>query len=161
MKTAFPYWRNRIAPVFDTACLVLIVESESGRIAGESRVILPDDDPAGKVLRLVELEIGCLVCGALSRPVFQLATAYGIKVTPFVAGDLGEIVRSWVTGKLQHEAYAMPGCRMRRGRQSRCFSPQDVVPGDLDSQGISEGQCRDGQHGRHPICHAAIRRWEK
>ena len=134
MKTAFPHWHNRIAPVFDTACQILIVESESGMIAGENRVTLPDDDPVGKVLRLVELEIGSLVCGALSRPVFQMATAYGIKVTPFIAGDLDEIVCSWVAGELKYEAYAMPGCRMRWGRRSRGASLLDLGREDLTTR---------------------------
>jgi predicted Fe-Mo cluster-binding NifX family protein len=158
MKTAFPYWHNRIAPVFDTACQILIIESEAGLIAGEQRVILPDDEPAVKVLRLVELEIGSLVCGALSRPMFEMATAYGIKVTPFIAGDLDEIVCSWVTGKLKHETYAMPGCRMRWGRRLKDASLLNVGLEDPSPRESSESRCKDGQRGGHPACHIAIGR---
>ena len=149
MKTAFPYWQNRIAPVFDTARQILIVESEAGVIASESRVILSDEDPNEKVLRLVEFEIGSLVCGAISRPVFQVATAYGIRVIPFVAGDLDEIVYSWVAGKLKHETYAMPGCRMHRARHGGGASLQD---------GQKDRCSRDGQQDKYPVCHTAIRR---
>lgn len=158
MKTAFPYWHNRIAPVFDTACQILIVEAEAGLIAGRQRVILPDDEPAVKVLRLVELAIDSLVCGALSRPVFQMATAYGIKVTPFIAGDLDEIVRSWVAGKLNHEECAMPGCRMRGGRRLKDASPPDTGGEDPTRRDTLKGRFRDGQHGGHHACRAAIRR---
>lgn len=160
MKTAFPYWHNRIAPVFDTACQILIVESEAGLIAGEQRVILPDDEPAVKVLRLVELEIGSLVCGALSRPMFQMATAYGIKVTPFIAGDLDEIVRSWIAGKLQHEAYAMPGCRMHWERRLKDASLLDVEIENPTLNESSESRRWDRQHGGHPACLTAIG-WRK
>ncbi len=158
MKTAFPYWHNRIAPVFDTARQILIVELESGMIADKSRVVLPDDDPMGNIVRLVELEIDSLVCGALSRPVFQMITAYGIRVIPFVAGDIDEIVKIWVAGRLQHEVYAMPGCRMRRRRRSRDVVQQDVVPEELNPQVRFEGKSRDEEYGRHRACHVAIKR---
>ena len=148
MKTAFPYWHNRIAPVFDTACQVLIVESEAGLITGENRLIFQNDDPAAKILRLVEMEIGSLVCGALSRPVFQMATALGITVTAFIAGDLDEIVSSWVAGKLNHEDCAMPGCRMRWGRRLKDDSLPDTGREDPIRQKSSKGQCRNGE--RHP-----------
>lgn len=157
MKTAFPYWHNRIAPVFDTACQVLIVESEAGLITGENRLIFQNDDPAGKILRLVEIEIGSLVCGALSRPVFQMATAYGITVTAFIAGDLDEIVRSWVAGKLNHEECAMPGCRMRWGRRVMDASLPDTGREDPTRRDTLKGRSRDGQHGGHHACRAAIR----
>ena len=158
MKTAFPFWHKRIAPVFDTARQILIVDSEAGMVTGESRVILPDDEARGKIVRLVELEISNLVCGALSRPMFQMATAFGIRVIPFVAGDLDEIVRSWVAGKLQHETCAMPGCRMRRGRRSRDFFQQTTATEDIIPQESAENRYREGQHGRHLACQAAIRR---
>lgn len=158
MKTAFPYWHNRIAPVFDTACQILIVESEAGLIAGESRAIFPDENPTGKVLRLVELEIGGLVCGALSHPVFEMATAYGIDVTPFIAGDLDEIVRSWVAGKFKHEAYAMPGCRMRWGRRSMITSLLDTGCKNPTPLGAQKADAEVDNGGGHPVCRAAIRR---
>jgi hypothetical protein len=68
MKTAFAAWNNRIAPVFDVARHLHIVETESGRIVKEAREELTDDVPARKALHLAELGIGTLVCGAISRP---------------------------------------------------------------------------------------------
>lgn len=149
MKTAFPYWQYRLAPVFDTARQLLIVESEAGVIASENPVILSAEDPNEKVLRLVEFEIGSLVCGAISRSVFHMAIACGIRVIPFVAGDLDEIVRSWVAGKFIHESYAMPGCRMHRARHSAGPSLQN---------GQKDRCSRDGQQEKSPVCHAALRR---
>ena len=37
MKTAFTYWDNRIAPVFDVARRIRIVASDAGRIVGEPK----------------------------------------------------------------------------------------------------------------------------
>ncbi len=119
MKTAFPYWRHRIAPVFDTARQILVVTSDAGMTTGKTQVTLADGHPTAKLLRLVELEVDSLVCGALSSQVCQMAAFYGITVVPFIAGDLDAIVRLWVAGKLAADANAMPGCRRRRGRRSR------------------------------------------
>ena len=116
MKTAFAYWDDRIAPVFDTAPRIHVVETEAGRIVGESEEVLPQGPPVHRALRLVELGIGALVCGAISRPQHGLVAAYGIEVVPFVAGDLREVVKAWIGGGLDRSAFAMPGCRGRRGR---------------------------------------------
>ena len=43
MKTAFAYWDERIAPVFDTARRVHVVEAESGEIVRETEEVLVDD----------------------------------------------------------------------------------------------------------------------
>jgi predicted Fe-Mo cluster-binding NifX family protein/ribosomal protein S27AE len=118
MKTAFTYWDNRIAPVFDTARQAHVVEAESGQIVSETQATLSGDLPIQKTLGLVELGIGTLVCGAISRPMFAQITAYGIQVVPFVAGDLQVVIQAWLSGKLEPDAFAMPGCRGRRGR---CF----------------------------------------
>jgi len=113
MKTAFACWDNRIAPVFDTAHQIHIVDAESGEIVSEIQEALPEDLPVQKALRLVELGIGTLVCGAISRPMYGLVAAYGIQVVPFVAGELREVIRAWLNGNLNREVFVMPGCRGR------------------------------------------------
>jgi predicted Fe-Mo cluster-binding NifX family protein len=119
MRTAFPYWQSRLAPVFDTARQILLVDFESAEITGQSDEILPETQPSLKILRLVELKIDTLVCGAISRPLRQMAAAHGIAVTPFIAGELEEIVSSWVAGRLETEIFAMPGCCQGLGRRLR------------------------------------------
>lgn len=118
MKTAFPHWDHRIAPVFDTARRIRVVETRSGRIVAETEEGIFQDLMVQKVLRLVELGIGTLVCGAISRPMHGLVTAYGIRVIPFVAGDLQEVIETWHRGRLGAGVFAMPGCQ-GRGRRFR------------------------------------------
>jgi predicted Fe-Mo cluster-binding NifX family protein len=113
-KSAFAHWDNRVAPVFDVARQIRIVEAEAGRITAEAEEELPDGQPAGKAARLAELGVRTLVCGAVSRPAHELLLAYGIEVIPFVTGDLEDVVRAWLRGKVTREAYAMPGCGNRR-----------------------------------------------
>jgi len=118
MKAAFAHWDNRIAPVLDTARRIHVAEAESGRIVAETDEVLADDMPVQKALRLAELGIGTLVCGAISRPLHAMIAAYGIRVIPFVAGDLSEVIQAWLSGGLEGSDFVMPGCWGRgRGRR--------------------------------------------
>jgi predicted Fe-Mo cluster-binding NifX family protein len=116
MKAAFAHWDHRIAPVFDVARRIHVVAAESGRITAEAEEVLADDRPLQKVVRLAELGVGTLVCGAISRPLHAMVAAYGIRVVPFVAGDLSEVIQAWLRGGLDGGQFAMPGC-CGRGRR--------------------------------------------
>lgn len=116
-KTAFAYWDNRIAPVFDTTQQITVVEVGSGGIVRESQERLPVDSPVRTALRLGELEIGTLVCGAISRSMHELVTVQGIQVVPFVAGDLPKVIRAWLDGVLDGNLFKMPGYRDRQDRR--------------------------------------------
>ena len=115
MKAAFAAWNNRIAPVFDVTRQVRVVESQSGKRVGAAQEVQLDGLPLNRVLRLTELGVGTLVCGAISRPLHVLVANQGIRVIPFVAGELDEVVQAWLSGDLNGDAFAMPGC-CRRGR---------------------------------------------
>ena len=155
MKTAFAHWDNRIAPVFDTARQIRIIEAESGRIVSEMEEVLTDDLPVRKVGRLAELGVGAMVCGAISRPLHEMASGYGIRVFSFVAGDLSRVIEAWLAGGLEGGTFDMPGCR-RRGRR-RCAGRygvgQEVYPmngkgrgmGLAGGQGGGRGQGGSGQ----------------
>lgn len=152
MKTAFAYWDNRIAPVFDIARQIHVVEAESGRIVAETGEALADDLPVQKVIRLAELGVGTLVCGAISRPLHAMVAAYGIQVIPFVAGDLSEVIQAWLSGNLERDTFAMPGCcgRGRRRRWGACGMNQEeyLMNGRKRGgmgQGGGQGQGRGGQ----------------
>jgi hypothetical protein len=67
MKTAFAHWNDRIAPVFDTAQQIRVIEAESGQIVSDTHETLLEEQIFQKALRLVELGISTLVCGAISR----------------------------------------------------------------------------------------------
>lgn len=119
MKAAFAVWDDRIAPVFDVARHVHLVEADSGRIVAESEKDLPEDVVAQKARRLAEFGVGTLVCGAISGPVQDAVAAFGIRVVPFVAGDLREVVQAWLSGDLKGDRFAMPGCGGQRRRRFR------------------------------------------
>lgn len=148
MKAAFSVWNDRIAPVFDVAGHLRLVEIEDGKVVRETDAILPEQLPSRRALRLAELGVDTLVCGAISRPLHDLVAGYGIAVVPFVAGDLREVLQAWLAGALHGEAFAMPGCfgrgRLRRGggRQEGVFMTGGRRGGMGRGQGRGQGQGR-------------------
>jgi len=152
MKAAFPFWENRIAPVFDTARQICIVEVESGRIVHEGREPLTGDLPTQKALRLTELSVATLVCGAISRPLQEMLIGCGIQVVPFVSGDLSEVIHAWISGKFNRSAFAMPGCLRRRRCRLEGLRNMDWKGNIMNGmgqggRGMGGGQGR-GQGGR-------------
>jgi len=145
MKTAFAYWDNRIAPVFDVARLIRIVESDHGRIIGESEALLEDGSPVRRAINLSQFGITTLVCGAISRPLREMIQSNGIKVIPFIAGDLDEVVRAWRDGELTHVRFSMPGCcgRRRGIRRRACGGREEGIAMNVGNDGIP-GQGRMG-----------------
>ncbi|MCJ8501633.1 NifB/NifX family molybdenum-iron cluster-binding protein [Desulfatitalea alkaliphila] len=118
MKAAFAIWNDRIAPLFDTSHHAQVVEVVSGRIICQRRECFEDQTAVGKVFCLVEWGVGTLICGAISRPLQAIVTAHGIQVVAFVAGDLQDVTRAWLEGRVMEAGYAMPGHGNRcAGRQ--------------------------------------------
>jgi predicted Fe-Mo cluster-binding NifX family protein len=151
MRIAFAHWENRIAPVFDTAGQIYVIDADSGHIVTEAKEPLAEGPSVRKVLRLVELGVGTLVCGAISRPMYELVSAYGIQVVPFVAGDLSEIIQVWLCGNLDSDTYTMPGCRGRGGRRFRLMQEgrEEEYGMNQRGRGMGAGGGR-GQGGQKP-----------
>ena len=116
MKVALPIWNNRISPLFDTACRVVIWS------AGEAGGELEEYDlqglvPPMKVRRIRELGAEVLICGAVSNTVAYLVESAGIRLVPWISGPVRDVIEAFERGQLEEPRYFMPGCgRMRRKR---------------------------------------------
>lgn len=179
VKTAFSSWNQRIAPVFDVARQLVLVETESGRILSETEETFPADEMGAKVRILAGLRVNTLVCGAISRFLHGFVASYGITVVPFVAGDLREVIQAWIEDRLNDD-FAMPGCCARnRRRIARMNGPGQNSsftaghgydgtgpipdPGHVGSGGRMEkpvleadGSCMCSQCGHREMNHAGI-----
>ncbi|MDX9715304.1 MAG: NifB/NifX family molybdenum-iron cluster-binding protein [Dissulfurispiraceae bacterium] len=137
-RAAFAVWDGRIAPVFDTSEQIAVVDVEDGMIVGQRKEFIADEIPAQKALRLAELGINTLVCGAISRLTQGLVSAYGINIVPFVAGDLQEVVDAWVHSRIWQDIFSMPGCCGRTRR--RLCSGQEVDMLNSRGRGMGTGR---------------------
>lgn len=144
-RVGFAVWNERIAPVFDTAGQIHVVDVISGRMGDQQRTSLPPDSHATKAMRLAELAITDLVCGAISYPLRTMVVAYGIRVYPFVTGPLVEVVDAWSSGTLGAAEYAMPGCGGRRRHGLRARSGARLKGGSMPGMNQRGANPRGGQ----------------
>lgn len=115
MRIALTVWNGRIAPVFDVAGTVRLVERSGDSVTGDRLVSFQHGGGMiSRVTALVEYGIDVLVCGAVSRPVHRMLAGSGIKVHSFVAGEADEVLEALLTGNLEEKPFAMPGCGMGR-----------------------------------------------
>lgn len=117
MKVALIEWQGRIAPVFDVAGTALLAETDS---EWQEPLSLPTDHPQSKLEALKAQQVGVLICGAISSPVRDYAEALGIRVNPFVSGDVHDVWNAWKSGTLSEACYSMPGCRRCQRRRGQC-----------------------------------------
>jgi predicted Fe-Mo cluster-binding NifX family protein len=156
LRVAFAVWNDRIAPVFDVARQVLLKDVESGRVVSEDAIYyLREGTLAGKAIWLATQGVDVLVCGAISRPLQAMVAGYGIRVIPFVAGDLHEITRAWLAGTLESGLFAMPGCcRRKRRRRFEGHGAFERTESFVDvgkrGTGGPRGRQRHGRVGRNP-----------
>ena len=113
MITAVTIWRNRVSPVFDVTGKALLYDSKGEKICSKQQLLLPDASPAEKVACLVAAGTNVLICGAISKDAHSSATNAGIRVYPFIAGEVWEIIQACLSGQLGEGGFAMPGCASR------------------------------------------------
>ena len=116
MKVAIPIWDERVSPVMDTACRVLVAEIDGDREISRTIVDIPQADIHHRAGFLSRLGIDVLICGAISQQFEQIIAASGIETHPWYCGYGNEIVAAYSNGTLENGSFLSPGCRRRRCR---------------------------------------------
>ena len=120
MIIALSIWNGRIAPVFDVAIQLLVVEEEDRKIVRQNLERLPSESILGKAIKLQRLGVNTLICGAVSEQVKSFLDMYGINIIAFISGDVQKVIQSWLSDNFNEADFAMPGC----GKQKRCENRQ-------------------------------------
>ncbi len=115
MRLAVATWNGRVSPVFDVARQVEILDVEDGRVDARSVESLPGTDPQAQADRLVALGPRVLICGAVSGQMAGALARARVRVVPFMAGDVEDVILAWQEGTLME--FLMPGCC---GRMNPC-----------------------------------------
>lgn len=120
MKAALTAWQGRISPVFDVSREAVVLTVEDGVVVARGLESIETPTAALKLDRLAQLGVETLICGAISEPLHHELSTRGVKVIGFVAGEVDEVVESFLAGELPTPSLAMPGCCGRRKRARRC-----------------------------------------
>ena len=114
MRIAIPVWEDKVSPVLDTASRLLIVDVEDRNEARRFQIYLDEQDLSRRCLRIRGMEIGILICGAISRPFERMLAASGIRIIRDISGQSEEVLKAHLRGELLNSDFLMPGYRKSR-----------------------------------------------
>ena len=123
MRIAIPQWQGRIAPVFDVAANLLLVDVEDNRETHREEKRFVKTELSARTAELLSCGTEVLICGAISAPLQFRIAASGVHVIAFICGAVDEVLPAYLNGTLGSPSFAMPGCRRWRWRGG-----QDVLP---------------------------------
>jgi hypothetical protein len=109
MKVAVTIWENRISPVADSAGEVLVLEIEGQSVLGRHRERFKDDSVFSRAGKLVDLGVKTFICGAISNFYGGLVEGYGIRLIPFVHGQIDEVLNAFMNKTLLNPKFVMRG----------------------------------------------------
>jgi predicted Fe-Mo cluster-binding NifX family protein len=109
-RIAIAVWKDRVSPVFDVSRDILVLDIENGSVTHRCLEKFTYNNPEHMLLRLMELKVKHLICGAISRTLAELLSGYGIKMISFTSGKIEEIIDAYLAGRLPNPVLAMPGC---------------------------------------------------
>lgn len=98
MRIAITYWGTRVAPLFDTARKVLILDIEDNDIKDSNDVDIDGIRSFSRAGYLHELGVKVLICGGISEYFFRQLLAVNIRVVPWTSGEVGEVIEKYLKG---------------------------------------------------------------
>ena len=117
-------WGDRISPLFDVSQRALLLTIRGGRVAAQEEVALPPGTGEEKLAFIRRLRADTLLCGAVSRVVAAHAVKLGLRLIPFVAGQVVVVLSAYTAGQLPNEELSMPGWHADGVRGSRAQGTQ-------------------------------------
>ena len=138
MKVAIPIFRSRVSPVLDWCTRLLLVRIRSGREETGEEIEVGGLDLLERVERLSNAGTDVLICGAIGDFVARLLESKGIKVIPWIAGEIEDVIHALASDEFPHDRFLMPGCRQRE-RRGMAYQ---------EREGLRQGRRVSGQRGR-------------
>jgi len=143
LMLAIPVLRSRVAPVFNWCSRICIFKGD-----GQDGMRLCEEMEFGALTAFSRLEVlrrrgvKTLICGALSPELLAYGEQLGLMIIPGVAGEIDEVVESFLAGTLPTPKLSMPGC----GRQHRFRGHGHGHCGVGGGRGGGGGRGRGGGH---------------
>jgi len=109
MKVAVTIWENRISPVADSAGEVLVLDIEGQKVQELHRERFKNDSLFYRAKKLVDLGVKTFICGAISNFYGGLVEGYGIRLIPFVHGQLDDVLDAFMHKSLPNPEFVMRG----------------------------------------------------
>jgi len=100
----------------DSAGQLLVVEYADNQEVSRKIIGIPQANIQIRVRFISDLGIDHLICGAISRQFELMLSASGVRTTPWLGGNVEDLIAAYSRGTLQDDNFFLPGCRRRRCR---------------------------------------------
>jgi predicted Fe-Mo cluster-binding NifX family protein len=114
MRIAISYQQNRIAPVFDVAARILLVDIENGQEVRRNRRNVLQNDSLARARYVSQFGAQVLLCGAISWRLENTLSSVGVQVVACICGPVEDVLNAFLNDNLSESKFIMPGCLGRR-----------------------------------------------
>ncbi len=144
-RVAVTVWEQRVSPVFDAARTLLIAElSETDQgIVTTSFMSFDPDRLLDLVQALRAQDITVLICGAISEGPANVLESAGFELVAFVAGNVQQVLQTFLQGGPFQGEFALPGCGKRVCCRGKIRRGQEIG-------GRAHRMNRSRRQGQHP-----------
>lgn len=119
-RVAIAVWRGCVSTTLDFASNLLLVDVEGRKQTARKEVCLESASPQATALRLEEQGVGVVICGAISRWLAHNLEMRGMRVIPFVSGQVEDVIQAFAKGTLDDGKFLLAGCPPGARRAWRC-----------------------------------------
>jgi predicted Fe-Mo cluster-binding NifX family protein len=119
-RIAIAVWRGCVATTLDFARTFLLVDVDGGAILARKEIGIESAPAPTFAIKLRELGVTNLICGAISRCLLRYMETDGIHVSHFVSGNAEEVLKAFLGGNLHNDRFLMAGCHADARREWRC-----------------------------------------
>jgi len=119
MCLALAAYENRMASLLETANQLVVVDLPPNDYKPKKIVAVIDNTLPYLIQLLHRNNTTILICGAINGCMFRAIDSMGIKVIPWITGNIDDVIAAFKNNTL--EQCVMPGCLKghRRGRRGR------------------------------------------
>ncbi len=119
MCLALAAYENRMASLLETANQLVVVDLPPNDYQPKKVVAISDHTLPYLMQLLQRNNVTVLVCGAINGCMFRSIEGMGIKVIPWITGNVDDVIAAFKTNTL--ERCVMPGCMKghRWGKRGR------------------------------------------
>jgi predicted Fe-Mo cluster-binding NifX family protein len=90
---------------------LFLVDIVDGRVTARKEARLAATSPRAIAHALEAAGAQAVICGAVSAPLWAAVEERGIRIIPYVHGDVEEVIQGCLDDTLRDERFHMAGCR--------------------------------------------------
>jgi len=101
MKVGVAAYKGAVANRIDFSDSIKVYRIQEEKPLLERELKLPKTNPLSDVNTVLSSGIDVLICGAINGFFYRMLAGNGVKVLPWVLGDVDSVLKSYVDGRLQ------------------------------------------------------------